>query len=81
MDQERERAAQMNYEDPINESYDATTLMYKKSLLYCLEEIKSNPKNFLNVMVASHNEDTIRFAVEKYCSFSNIDSIVIDLLN
>lgn len=64
MEQERERASKMGYEDPVNESYDATTKMYEKSFLHCLEEIKKNP-GFVNIMVASHNEDTVRFAVEK----------------
>lgn len=68
MDQERERALKMGYEDPVNESYDATTAMYEKSFIFCLESIKKNP-GFVNVMVASHNEDTVRYAVEKMDEF------------
>lgn len=64
MDQERERANTMGYEDPINESYEATTNMYESSFIHCLNEIKKNP-GFVNIMVASHNEETVRFAVEK----------------
>ena len=65
MEQERELALKMNYEDPINESYAATTRMYETSLSYCLEQIKARPENGLNIMVASHNEGTVRFALEK----------------
>lgn len=65
MEQERERAKEMGYEDPINENYDATTRMYEKSLLYCLDQVKQNEKGRISVMVASHNEDTVKFAVEK----------------
>jgi len=65
MEQERERAAQMKYEDPINENYDATTQMYEKSLMYCMNIIKGQPFGRISVMVASHNEQTVKFAVEK----------------
>lgn len=64
MEQERERALKMGYEDPVNESYEATTKMYESSFIHCLNEIKKKP-GFVSVMVASHNEDTVRFAVEK----------------
>lgn len=63
--QERGRAKQMDYPDPVNENYEATSRMYEKSLTYCLEQIKSRPgKVFL--AIASHNEDTVRFAIKKY---------------
>lgn len=65
MEQERERARQMGYADPINVDYDATTRMYEKSFLYCLDEIKKHPLGRISVMIASHNEDTVRFAVKK----------------
>jgi len=68
MEQERERADQMGYEDPVNESYDATTVMYEKSFLHCLAEMKKSP-GFVNIMVASHNEETVRFAVKKMEEF------------
>ena len=68
MEQERERAFNMGYEDPINENFDATTKMYESSLMHSLEEIKKKP-GFVNIMVASHNEDTIRFAIEKMDEF------------
>lgn len=65
MEQERERAKQMGYEDPINPDYDATTAMYEKSFIHCIEEIKKRPLGEICLMVASHNENTVKFAVEK----------------
>jgi proline dehydrogenase len=70
MDQERARAEAYGYEDPINASYDATTEMYHKTLTECLRRIKKlkdaghDPKK-IAIMVASHNEDTVRFAIDK----------------
>ncbi|XP_051537466.1 proline dehydrogenase 1, mitochondrial-like [Myxocyprinus asiaticus] len=63
MYQERSRAAEIGYEDPINPDYDATNRMYHKCLEYILEEINLN--RMANVMVASHNEDTVKFTLEK----------------
>lgn len=65
MEQERARAKEMNYPDPINDNYDATTQMYEKSFIYCMEETKRRPLGKICVMVASHNEGTVKFAVEK----------------
>jgi len=63
MYQERERAIEIGYEDPINPDYEATNRMYHKCLEYVLEEIDLNRK--ANIMVASHNEDTVKFTLEK----------------
>ncbi|KAK2872347.1 hypothetical protein Q8A67_022244 [Cirrhinus molitorella] len=63
MYQERSRAAEIGYEDPINPDYDATNRMYHTCLEYILEEINHN--RMANVMVASHNEDTVKFTLEK----------------
>ena len=65
MEQERERAKAMGYEDPVNVDLDATNEMYTKSLTYCLQEIKVRPVGRLHVTVASHSESTVKFAVEK----------------
>ncbi|XP_046575003.1 LOW QUALITY PROTEIN: proline dehydrogenase 1, mitochondrial-like [Haliotis rubra] len=65
MEQERERAASLNYEDPINDDYDATTAMYHCVLDEVLRQIQSRDRGKIAVMVASHNEATVRFAVEK----------------
>lgn len=69
MEQERERATALNYPDPINENFDATTDMYHKCLIECMNRMKylkdqDKPKK-VGIMVASHNEDTVRFAIEK----------------
>uniref|UniRef100_A0A8C6LG38 Proline dehydrogenase n=1 Tax=Nothobranchius furzeri TaxID=105023 RepID=A0A8C6LG38_NOTFU len=63
MYQERARAQEIGYEDPINPDYEATNRMYHKCLEYVLEEIEHNRK--ANVMVATHNEDTVKFTLEK----------------
>ncbi|XP_063272501.1 proline dehydrogenase 1, mitochondrial isoform X1 [Prinia subflava] len=63
MEQERERAAQMGYEDPINPTYEKTNEMYHRCLDYVLEEITRSQK--ANVMVASHNEDTVKFTLRR----------------
>uniref|UniRef100_A0A8C3GYU1 Proline dehydrogenase n=2 Tax=Corvus moneduloides TaxID=1196302 RepID=A0A8C3GYU1_CORMO len=63
MEQERERAAQMGYEDPINPNYEKTNEMYHRCLDYVLEEIKHSQK--ASVMVASHNEDTVKFTLRR----------------
>ena len=64
--QERERAASLGYEDPINPTFEATTAMYEKVLCEVLEQTKQRPKGEIAVMVASHNEDTVRYTVQKY---------------
>ncbi|KAE8285077.1 Proline dehydrogenase 1, mitochondrial [Larimichthys crocea] len=63
MYQERDRAKEIGYEDPINPDYEATNRMYHKCLEYVLEEIEHRRK--ANIMVASHNEDTVKFTLEK----------------
>ncbi|XP_051907516.1 proline dehydrogenase 1, mitochondrial [Hippocampus zosterae] len=63
MYQERARAAEIGYEDPINPDYEATNKMYHKCLEYLLEDIEHERKS--NIMVATHNEDTVEFTLEK----------------
>ncbi|KAI3362292.1 hypothetical protein L3Q82_012608 [Scortum barcoo] len=63
MYQERDRAKEIGYEDPINPDYEATNRMYHKCLEYLLEEIEHTRKP--NIMVATHNEDTVKFTLEK----------------
>ncbi|XP_058454211.1 proline dehydrogenase 1, mitochondrial isoform X1 [Malaya genurostris] len=70
IEQERARAAALGYEDPTNPSFEATTDMYHKTFTECLRRIRilkdagEDPKK-IAIMVASHNEDTVRFAIEK----------------
>ncbi len=73
--QERKRAQAMGYLDPINESYDATTAMYEKLVVEAMRTIKECELGKIAVMMATHNEDTVRFALQQsvfltfYCSF------------
>jgi hypothetical protein len=69
--QERARAAALGYSDPTNPSFEATTEMYHRTLTECLRRIKdlkdrSEDAKKIAIMVASHNENTVRFAIEKY---------------
>ncbi|NWX00660.1 PROD dehydrogenase, partial [Caloenas nicobarica] len=63
MEQERKRAAEIGYEDPINPTYEKTNKMYHRCLDYILEEIKHGQK--VSVMVASHNEETVKFTLRR----------------
>lgn len=70
IEQERARAAALGYPDPINPTYEATSEMYHRTFTECLRRIKDLkvkglPPNKIAIMVASHNEDTVRFAIEK----------------
>ena len=64
--QERKRAATLGYEDPINPNYEATTAMYHNVLEEMMKNIKARDTGKLAIMVASHNEDTIRHTLRKY---------------
>uniref|UniRef100_A0A8C7ZIV2 Proline dehydrogenase n=1 Tax=Oryzias sinensis TaxID=183150 RepID=A0A8C7ZIV2_9TELE len=63
MDQERERAAEIGYDDPINPDYESTSRMYHRCLDYVLDEIALNQR--ASVMVASHNEDTVKHTLRR----------------
>uniref|UniRef100_A0A1B6FBK2 Proline dehydrogenase n=1 Tax=Cuerna arida TaxID=1464854 RepID=A0A1B6FBK2_9HEMI len=70
IDQERARAAALGYPDPTNPTYEATSDMYHRTFTECLRRIKAlkdrgEPPQKIAIMVASHNEDTVRFAIEK----------------
>lgn len=71
--QERDRAAALGYPDPTNPTYEATTEMYHSTLTECLRRIKAfkekGEDKKIAIMVASHNEDTVRFAIEKMKEF------------
>ncbi|KAM9447171.1 proline dehydrogenase 1, mitochondrial [Clarias gariepinus] len=63
MHQERTRAQEIGYEDPINPDYESTSQMYHRCLDYVLEEIDRNKK--ANIMVASHNIDTVKHTIQR----------------
>ncbi|XP_017777258.1 PREDICTED: proline dehydrogenase 1, mitochondrial isoform X2 [Nicrophorus vespilloides] len=70
IEQERARAAALGYADPTNPNFDATSEMYHRTLTECLRRIKElknrgEDQKKIGIMVASHNEDTVRFAIEK----------------
>jgi len=69
MEQERERAASLGYEDPINPDYEATTAMYNKVLREAMRQIQMREKGKIAIMIASHNEETVRYTVEKMKEF------------
>jgi len=70
MEQERARALLLGYKDPINADYEATSVMYHQVLDECLTRINAlklsgdDPQK-VGIMVASHNEDTIRYGVKR----------------
>lgn len=64
IDQERKRAKAIGYEDPANESYEATSLMYHRCLERIVDEREQRGSSEVSVMVASHNEATVRYAVQ-----------------
>ncbi|KAM9391854.1 proline dehydrogenase 1, mitochondrial [Pholidichthys leucotaenia] len=63
MHQERERAKEIGYEDPINPDYESTNRMYHRCLDYVLDEIAFDRN--ASVMVASHNEDTVKHTLRR----------------
>lgn len=71
MEQERARAADLGYEDPINPNFEATSEMYHNCLATCmnrmheLKQYGNDMEKRIGIMVASHNADTIRFAIQK----------------
>jgi len=68
MEQERQRAAEMGYEDPINPNFEATTEMYHKNVMECIMRMKrlkaNNQPKLIGIMMATHNEDTVRFVIK-----------------
>lgn len=72
MEQERARAESLGYEDPINPNFEATSEMYHRCLTECmnrmheLKQYGDGREKRVGIMVASHNADTIRFAIKKY---------------
>ncbi|KHJ74970.1 proline dehydrogenase, partial [Oesophagostomum dentatum] len=63
MEQERERARAVGYPDPVNPTFEATSKMYHDCLTRLADEHERRGKGTVSVMIASHNEDTTRFAV------------------
>ncbi|VDO63118.1 unnamed protein product [Schistosoma margrebowiei] len=62
---ERARAKELGYEDPICSDFNATTAMYESCLEEVFKAIKKRRSGQVSVMIASHNEDTVRYALKK----------------
>lgn len=65
MEQERERAAQNGYPDPIWPDKPSTDRCYHRLMELLMQEKTGSPPSPVHFMVASHNEGTIRTAIEK----------------
>ena len=73
MAQERNWAADMGYDDPIHDSYEDTCNMYDKVVETVLQRVSHTPAE---VMVASHNEESVQLAVQRY-----VDMLAISFQN
>jgi len=62
MDHERERSEQMGYLDPVQPDYNHTNLNYHSNLKLLIKSMRDTNKT--SVMVASHNEDSVKYALE-----------------
>ena len=62
MEQERSRAASVGYEDPIHASYEATNECYDSVMKSVLQAVVERDAN---VMIATHNEDSVRHTVQR----------------
>lgn len=69
MEQERLRASDVGYEDPIHDNYQNTNACYNNCLSAILQEVSANGAN---VMVASHNEESVRHTLKTMAEL-NID--------
>jgi proline dehydrogenase len=69
MEQEKALALKKGYDSPIWDVKSDTDVMYHKVLENVMEKMKDGR---VHVMVATHNEDTIKFAIDKMISL-NVD--------
>ncbi|XP_035678767.1 hydroxyproline dehydrogenase-like isoform X1 [Branchiostoma floridae] len=65
MEHERAVARQQGYEDPIHCTYDDTGSMYHRVLDETLQFVKDSQGEQVDVIVATHNEDTIKHAIRR----------------
>ncbi|KAJ8312393.1 hypothetical protein KUTeg_009766, partial [Tegillarca granosa] len=63
LEKERHLAKKNGYEDPVHPTFEDTTKTYTKSLNKMLDNIKMEPTKYA-VVVATHNEDTVLYAVK-----------------
>lgn len=67
-DQERARAKELGYPDPIQVDYEATGRCYHRVMDVGLEFIHSH--GTVNLMIASHNIDSIKYAISRMDSLN-----------
>ena len=65
MEQERRLAQELGYDDPINADFQSTSKMYHNCFDQVLNSIQRRSSGQVRVMIASHNEETIRYAIEQ----------------
>ncbi|CAL1536177.1 unnamed protein product [Lymnaea stagnalis] len=65
MVKERQLARQLGYEDPVHESFDKTTESYHSCLDLLLTNVMTSRPLSLRFFIASHNEDTVRYAMRR----------------
>lgn len=66
MEQERERARDNGYPDPIWPDKASTDACYHHLMEMLMQAKTGTPPSPVHVMVATHNEKTVRTALEKY---------------
>lgn len=69
MEQERRLAHELGYDDPINADFQSTSKMYQNCFDEVLKSIQQRSQGQVRVMIASHNEETIRYAIEQMTNF------------
>lgn len=62
---ERDLAKKHGYTDPVWSTFEETSKTYNNNVAMLLTKIKANPKS-VNLYIASHNEDTVIKAKQKY---------------
>lgn len=65
MEKERERAKQLNYLSPIHKTKSDTDQAFNAAVDLCLKNL-----DFINVCIASHNEESNQLAVDKMINLS-----------
>ncbi|GAB1599583.1 proline dehydrogenase 1, mitochondrial-like [Argonauta hians] len=64
MEQERERAHSLGYDDPVCDDFEHTTQNYYNVLNEVMSTIQRRDRGKVSVMVASHNEETVKYTVD-----------------
>lgn len=65
MEQERQLARAEGRPDPINDSFESTSRMYELVMERSLRAVAERPRGAVHVMLATHNEQSVRQALLK----------------